>query len=149
MEQKKQQKAFTIREQIANLEALNLTINDKTFAMNFLNDVSYFRFIKAYSLGLKPKNGPYYDDVTFEQLVDLYRFNAKFRQLLFTQIEKVEINLRCRISNYFSLTYGVLGYKDNTNFSDTNYHTLFLNDIHNEINRNKRAPFIKNFQATG
>lgn len=147
MEFKTQQEALTVEEQIENLKIINLTINDEDFAMQFLNDVSYFRFIKAYSLGLKPKNGNYYDGVTFEQLVELYLFNANFRQLLFTQIEKVEINLRCRISNYFSSTYGVLGYKDSINFSDANYHTIFLADIQNEINRNKRAPFIKNFQS--
>ena len=146
MSTKKQQMALTIMEQIENLKALNLTIEDEDFAVQFLNDVSYFRFIKAYSLGLKPKNGNYYDGVTFEQLVELYLFNANFRQLLFAQIEKVEVNLRCRISNYFSATYGVLGYKDSKNFSNTDYHAAFLLDIQNEINRNKRAPFIKNFQ---
>ena len=146
MEQKKHQKALTIKEQIDNLKSLNLTIKDEHFATQFLNDVSYFRFIKAYSLNLKPKNGNYYDGVTFEQLVELYLFNANFRQLLFAQIEKVEINLRCRISNYFSSTYGVLGYKNVSNFADANYHTAFLIDIQSEINRNKRAPFIKNFQ---
>ncbi len=147
MERKKHQEAFTVQEQIENLKALNLTIKDEAFAMDFLNDVSYFRFIKAYSLGLKPKNGSYYDGITFEQLVELYLFNANFRQLLFAQIEKVEINLRCRVSNYFSSTYGVLGYKDSANFADTNYHAAFLTDMNSEINRNKRAPFIKNFQS--
>lgn len=146
MEQKKHQKALTVKEQIDNLKSLNLTIKDEHFATQFLNDVSYFRFIKAYSLNLKPKNGNYYDGVTFEQLVELYLFNANFRQLLFSQIEKVEINLRCRISNYFSSTYGVLGYQNASNFADESYHTAFLTDIQSEINRNKRAPFIKNFQ---
>lgn len=143
---KKLQEALTIEKQIQNLKSLNLAIKDEASAIQFLNDVSYFRFIKAYSLGLKNKNGTYYDGVTFEQLVELYLFNANFRQLLFSQIEKVEINLRCRISNYFSLIYGVLGYKDSSNFADGNYHTIFLTDCINEINRNKRAPFIKNFQ---
>lgn len=146
MEFKKLQKAMTIEEQIENLKALNLKIEDEAFAARFLNDVSYFRFVKAYSLGLKPKNGNYYDGVTFGQLVELYLFNANFRQLLFTQIEKVEINLRCRVSNHFSSVYGVLGYKNSQNFSNMNYHAIFLNDIQSEVNRNKRASFIKNFQ---
>ena len=51
------------------------------------------------------------------------------------------------MSNYFSVTYGVLGYKDSANFADEGYHAAFLTDIKNEINRNKRAPFIKNFQS--
>lgn len=146
MIKKKHEDALTIKQQINNLKSHNLIINDEDFAARFLNDVSYFRFIKAYSLGLKPKNGDYYNGITFELLVELYLFNANFRQLLFALIEKVEINLRCRVSNYFSSTYGVLGYKNSCNFTDATYHSNFLNDIQNEINRNKRAPFIKNFK---
>ncbi|MDE7313299.1 MAG: Abi family protein [Eubacterium sp.] len=145
MELKKQQEPLSVKQQIENLKALNLTIEDEAAAMNFLNDVSYFRFVKAYSLGLKPKNGSYYDGATFEQLMELYRFNSKFRQLLFPLIERVEINLRCRIANYFCCTYGVLGYKDSKNFADKAYHTAFLQDIHAEIIRNKNTPFMKNF----
>lgn len=147
MEKKKQQEPLGVAEQIGNLKALNLIIADEDYAAQFLNDVSYFRFIKAYSLGLKPKNGRYYDGVTFEQLVELYLFNANFRQMLFAQIERIEVNLRCRLSNYFSVKYGVLGYKDSANFADAVYHSTFLADIEAEINRNRRAPFIKNFQT--
>ena len=68
-----------------------------------LNDISYFRLIKAYSLNLKPRNGNYYTGVTFEHIVELYLLNSNFRQLIFPEIEKVEINVRCRISNFFAL----------------------------------------------
>ncbi|MDE6185981.1 MAG: hypothetical protein K2G39_11210, partial [Lachnospiraceae bacterium] len=44
------------------------------------------------------------------------------------QIGKVERNLRCRLSNYFSVTYGVLGYKNPNNFSEITYHN-FLNQL--------------------
>ncbi|WP_302938095.1 Abi family protein [Megamonas funiformis] len=146
MSLKKHESALTIEEQVNNLKSLNLIIKDEQLAKDFLNDISYFRFIKSFSIGLKPKNGNYYDNISFKQLEELYLFNAEFRQILFTQIEKVEINLRCRISNYFCLKYGVLGYKDSNNFSNRKYHTAFLNEISIEINRNKRVPFIYNFR---
>lgn len=88
---KQQQIPLSVNQQIDNLKALNLTIQDESLAASFLNDVSYFRFIKAYSLGLKPKNGSYYSGTTFEQLMELYLFNSNFRQLLFPLIERVEI----------------------------------------------------------
>ena len=110
-----------------------------------LNDISYFRLIKAYSLNLKPKNGQYNANVTFEQILDLYLFNANFRQLIFPEIEKIEINVRCRISNYFASKYGVLGYLDSENFNDKEYYKTFLNDIDDEIRRNSKALFVKNF----
>ena len=143
---KKQQRPLTVPEQIENLKQLKLQIDDESFATQFLNHVSYFRFIKAYSLGLKPRNGCYSDSVTFEHLVDLYEFNTEFRQLLFPQIEKIEVTLRCRLSNYFCVTYGVLGYQDPQNFSSSVFHHSFMQEAQNEIKRNRRAPFIKNFQ---
>lgn len=133
-ELKEQQSPLTVDEQIENLKSLKLEIPDEKFAREFLNDVSYFRFIKAYSLGLKPKNGNYYEGVAFDKLVELYRFNSNLRALLFPLVERVEINLRCRISNYFCTKYGVLGYKDKNNFAL--YPDKFAQDIEREINRN-------------
>ena len=137
--------AMNIEEQIDNLKEIGLIIDDIEYAKSFLNDVSYFRLIKAYSLGLKPKNSDYYKGITFEEIVQLYLFNANFRQLLFAQIEKIEVNLRCRISNYFSIKYGVLGYKNADNF--VIYYNDFVEDMEKEINRNSKAPFVKNFKT--
>lgn len=139
--------AMNIEEQIDNLKEIGLIIDDIEYAKSFLNDVSYFRLIKAYSLGLKAKNSDYYKGITFEEIVQLYLFNANFRQLLFAQIEKIEVNLRCRISNYFSIKYGVLGYKNADNFVNGIYFNDFVEDMEKEINRNSKAPFVKNFKT--
>ena len=147
MEVKPHQVPISVEEQIANLKQLGLIIDDEEKAKKFLNDVSYFRLVKAYCLGLKKKNGNFYNGVTFEKIVELYLFNANFRQSLFSKIEKVEVNLRCRLSNYFSLKYGALGYEDSKNFSSKEYHEQFMEDIKIEISRNKKAPFVKNFQT--
>lgn len=145
-EYKKHQPAITIEEQIDNLKTNGLVVKDEEYARKILNDISYFRLIKAYSLNLKVKNGKYYEGVTFEQIVELYLFNANFRQILFPEIEKVEINLRCRIANYFSLKYGPLGYLNENNFENSEYHSEFLNEIEDELRRNYKTPFVKNFR---
>ena len=145
-ELKQHQPSMSIDEQVENLKSLGLIINDEEYAKRILNDISYFRLIKAYSLGFKPKNGKYNEGVTFEQIVDLYLFNANFRQITFSVIEKIEVNVRCRIANYFADTYGVLGYKDPANFVGEEYHHTFLADIEEEIRRNTRAPFVRNFK---
>ena len=142
---KKQQPPMTIDEQIANLQEKGLIIENEDFAKSFLNDVSYFRLIKAYSLGLKERNGNYYDNIRFEDIVNLYLFNANLRQQIFFQIEKVEVNLRCRLSNYFCEKYDVLGYENASNFINTVHHDELLDDIQREATRNKKSPFVKNF----
>ena len=69
---KQHQPPMTIDEQIENLKAIGLIVADEEYAKKILNDISYFRLIKAYSLNLKEKNGNYRDKVTFEQIVELY-----------------------------------------------------------------------------
>ena len=146
MERKVHQPAMNVDEQIENLKSKGLLIQDEDYAKSFLNDVSYFRVIKAYSLGLKEKNGIYHEDVTFEQIVSLYLFNSNFRQTLFPLIERVEINLRCRVSNYISSKYGILAHLEPSIFANRiEYYAQFLEDIQKEIARNKRSPFVKNF----
>ena len=146
MDKKEHQIPLSVEDQIINLQQINLQISDPKCANDFLNDVSYFRLIKAFSLGLKPRNGNYHNGITFYQIVELYKYNCDFRQLLFPLIERIEVNLRCRIANYFSLKYGVLGYECPENFVDPEYHKEFLDDVEDEIRRNLRSPFVRNFQ---
>ena len=93
---------MTIDEQVENLKNNGLIVDDEEYAKRILNDISYFRLVKAYSLNLKPKNGNYDKKTTFREIVDLYLFNANLRQIIFPEIEKIEVNVRCRIANYFS-----------------------------------------------
>jgi len=83
---KAHQPSMTVDKQIANLRLKGLIIDDVDYARSILNDISYFRLIKAYSLGLKAKNGNYYDSVRFENIVQLYLFDSNFRQSLFPQL---------------------------------------------------------------
>lgn len=146
MELKQHQPPLKIPEQIENLKSLGLKIENEEYAVKVLNDISYFRLIKAYSLTLKERNDNYNGSTTFEEIVELYLFNANLRQLIFTKIEQIEVNLRCRIANHFSCQYGVIGYQDKTNFRQPERHEDFLADINTELKRNSKAPFVKNFQ---
>lgn len=145
-ELKKHQPPMTIDEQVENLKSIGLIVDDEAYAKKILNDISYFRLVKAYSLNLKTKNGCYNKQTTFKEIVDLYLFNANLRQIIFPEIEKVEINVRCRLANFFAEQYDVLGYLQAENFANENYHAEFLKDINEEIERNSKAPFVRNFR---
>ena len=143
---KNQQKPLSIKKQIENIKDIGLIVENEPLAASFLNNVSYFRFIKAYSLGLKCKNNTYNNGVTFNGLKELYLFDTQLRHLIFLQIEHLEVSLRCRISNYFSINYGPLAYNESCNFANQNYHASFILEVKKEINRNRCTPFIHNFQ---
>jgi abortive infection bacteriophage resistance protein len=131
---------ISIETQIQNLIDKNLIITNVEFAKSFLIEVSYYRFIKAYSLGLKDEEGNYKENISFEIIADLYNFNTHLRQILFPIIEYVEISLRCKVSNYFSLKHGNLGYKSPSNFNNIEYFNIFTQELSNEISRNKTYP---------
>ena len=94
-EQKIHQPPMTIEEQVEKL-----------------NDISYFRLIKVYSLNLKPRNGNYYTGVTFEHIVELYLLNSNFRQLIFPEIEKVENLVNEQIKRDLPVTCEEMSYED-------------------------------------
>ena len=52
-EVKQHQPPMTIDEQIENLKNIGLIVEDEEYAKRILNDISYFRLIKAYSLILR------------------------------------------------------------------------------------------------
>lgn len=145
-ELKQHQPPMTIEEQVENLKSIGLIVDDEEYAKKILNDISYFRLVKAYSINLKPKNGNYDNKTTFKEIVNLYLFNSNLRQIIFPEIEKIEINVRCRMANYFAQQYGVLGYLEAENFENEEYHKEFLEDIKQEIGRNLKAPFVCNFR---
>lgn len=56
---KKQQKPLEVKDQVKNLKSIGLIIKDENEAEKLLNDISYFRIVKGYSLGLKDKKRGY------------------------------------------------------------------------------------------
>ena len=100
---------------IANLKTDGLSVNDENFAEDFLTNVSYFRF-NAYLRPFEDVNGSirFKPNATFDKAVALYLFDAEFRNLLFSAIQLVEISLRSKIINQFSLAHGAFGFIDST-----------------------------------
>ena len=91
---------------LANLQNEGLAIMDERKAFAFLENVSYFRFA-AYLQPLKASDKhAYKENATFEKAMRLYEFDAKLRTQLFSAIQKIEISLRAKVINQFSLTYG-------------------------------------------
>ena len=142
---KSHQAPIDVNEQIENLISLDLKIEDKDYAKSVLNRVSYYRIVKAYSITLK-ENGKYIDGTTFENIVDLYLFDMELRHILFSLIEHIEVHLRAVITNYFSLKYGNFGYKDLSNYKKKNFQKSTIKELEREIKRNKKSPFIHNFE---
>ncbi|MBR2295303.1 MAG: Abi family protein [Clostridiales bacterium] len=136
---------INVEEQIENLKRLHLIIEDEEAAKAVLNRISYYRLIKAYSSSLKNREtGVYKKGTTFNHIYRLYEFDNELRYILFPLFERIEVTLRCRITNHFCTKYGALGYHESTNFG-ANYDNLY-SKICNAIGiASENSPSINHF----
>ncbi len=128
---------------LANLKGKGLVIEDEEKAIAFLGYVSYFRFA-AYLWPFKMNDDTerYKPTATFEKAMALYEFDAKLRMLLFSTIQKIEISLRSKIINQFSLAHGAFWFSDPELAVDKHKFTENLSTLDRELQRSK-DDFIK------
>ncbi|MGD9716415.1 MAG: Abi family protein [Sulfuricurvum sp.] len=112
--------AKTFEEQLQHLKEKNLIITNEAYALKKLSHINYYR-LSAYFLPLQhPKaselDGIFVDDVRFEDVLELYFFDAELRKIVFKAIESIEVYFRTQIAYHHSLAYGAFGYLDPANF---------------------------------
>lgn len=127
---------------IAQMKSKGLTILNESYASDFLDNVSYFR-LAAY---LRPMEidvfHNYKPGSTFENGVLLYEFDSQLRHLIFNAIQKIEISLRARIINKFSLKHGATWFLNSDLAIDKHNFTDNLSTLERELKRSKED-FIK------
>lgn len=125
------------------LKERGLLIEDEEKACRYLEHVSYFRFASY----LRPmeqdsKSHKYKPTASFEKARSLYEFDMKLRESLFSAIQQIEISLRTKIINKFSLAYGPMWFINESLATDKHKYVENLNTIEREIQRSK-DDFIK------
>lgn len=128
---------------ITILKERGLLIGDEKAATLFLEDVSYFRFA-AY---LRPMEQDVHthtfkSNATFENALALYTFDEKLRILIFGAIQKIEVSLRARIINQFSISHGAYWFADASLAIDKHKFADNLGVLERELLRTKED-FIK------
>lgn len=133
----------TFKEQLNILESRGLIIDDDQEAISFLERVNYYR-LSAYGLNLKRSDNyeKFKKGTSFRQLVALYNFDRKLRELLIGKLEMIEISFRTHIAYYLAHTYGSLGYKDPNNFRSLEHHQEFINNLDRLIHENRHELFV-------
>ena len=134
---------LSIADQIARLKAQGLVINDEELATKILGEVSYFRFA-AY---LRPMEADkqthqFKPGSTFENAVALYEFDNALRQLLFTAIQRIEVALRSKIIQHFSMRHGTFWFMQMPLHDSEHRFLENLGALDREVSRSKED-FIK------
>ncbi|MCR5742978.1 MAG: Abi family protein [Lachnospiraceae bacterium] len=137
----------TIEEQIKILKTRGLIISDEDKASKLLSSLNYYR-LSAYSLTLR-KNDSFYDNVSFDDIIQIYNFDMELRAALMYLLESVEISMRTNIAYFFAEKYGPLGYYDSSNFDDTDRFNAFEDEYQKAIDEyGNTEAFVKHHKKT-
>ncbi len=135
---------------LALLKSRGLTVNDSAKAESYLRRIGYFRFSAyLYPLLTIPKDKHIFKNgSTFNQALNMYRFDRQLRLLMFNQIEKIEIAIRSAIVNITSRETGNPFWMTDPNcFYDNNQFQKALQYIDDELLKSKED-FIAHFSNT-
>ena len=140
---------LTVHEHIELLKARGLQFPNEERAARYLQNISYFRLSGyMYPFLADKKQHQYKSNSSFDDIVNLYRFDRELRVLIFSTIEKIEIAIRAQITNSFAVdAKNPFWYTDINNFSISTEHKDFLNNTSAVIKRSTDV-FIKHFTDT-
>lgn len=133
-------------DQIKKLNERGLKFNDEDKATHYLSNISYYR-LRAYTYPFQDNidpDHPFTNDVSFEEIIDLYVFDRRLRLLVFNAIEKIEIALRTKIIYYFSLSYGSHFHENPELYRNPDSCASGLVKLYKEIDRSTED-FIKHY----
>lgn len=131
-------------EQIKLLERRGLTIINETQAINFLQEISYYR-LSAYFLPYQQTKDRFNEGTTFDQIIQTYSFDRDLRLLVFDCIERIEIAIRTQLIYQMALHHNDSHWQDNqAHFVQPYYNKIGnkvdpYNDLQSIISKAKTA----------
>ncbi|MCB0543984.1 MAG: Abi family protein [Saprospiraceae bacterium] len=140
--------ALQIPEQIRLLQSRGLLIDDFVKAESYLSHISYYR-LRAYTYPFQDNTDsshPFHPGVTFDDVLNVYRFDRKLRILVFDAIERIEIALRTQIIYHCSLVHGSHFYQRGALYRNRQN---FIKDLKTADKEAKRSTevFIKHYKS--
>lgn len=131
-------KAFTLEEQVAQLQFRGLQIKHPRIAEKYLINISYYRLGEYwYVMQSDKENHIFKPNSNFMDVIALYNFDAELRLLLFDMIEKIEISLRTKLIYYLSHEVDPWWFQNFDLFTDSKALVKTLSNLEDEISRTK------------
>ena len=99
---------ISFQNQVTKLKERGLKFDNEANAILCLSNISYYR-LRAYTYPFQDNcdpNHPFNIEVTFEEIIALYKFDRKLCQLVFEALEKIEIATRTQIIYQWAMVRG-------------------------------------------
>lgn len=142
--------SLSAAQMIQKLQSDGLQFTDTKRAERYMQTIGYFR-LKAYMhpFLLTPKSAHHFKpDTYFDYVLLLYRFDKKLRLLIFNELEKIEVALRCAIVNTVTDNSGsIFWMTEAQHFSSSARYEQSITLIRKELSAT-REDFVVNFRRT-
>ena len=132
--------AKTLDELINILESRGLVIGDRDNARSQLSMIGYYR-LSGYSLGLR-NNDVSRPNVSFSEIVQIYKFDGQLRKMMYGIIEPIEIQMRALVANSLALKYGNIAHRDPSLYINPVSHQKFIDIYEKSLCEMSRVAFV-------
>ncbi|KIA88496.1 Abi family protein [Kaistella jeonii] len=130
-------------EHIKLLRERGLIIDDEHRAEKYLDSIGYYR-LTGYMFHLQDKNdnNKFVTNSNYDEIINLYKFDKALRGIISEYIERIEVCVRAKLSNKYSIKYGFYWYLDQNLFADHRSHEIIINEIFNAFSDPKERFLI-------
>lgn len=127
---------LTYKEQLDQLKQRGMFVENEAKALHLLQHVSYYRLSGYWFPLLKDKKQHFFkENATFNTAFKLYCFDRQLRQMVLSEIEKIEVAIRAKIVFIMAEKYGPFWFQDGGIFKNLVMHANSLSKIGEEFNR--------------
>ncbi|GHV62489.1 hypothetical protein FACS1894195_4480 [Bacteroidia bacterium] len=120
---------------------------DENKASHLLENISYYRLSGYwYPLLADKQMHIFKPDTNFEAAFSLYKFDRELRQLIISELEKVEIAVRSKMAFVLSMGNDAFWIENDSLFVDLTKHHATLTKIKDELSRSDEE-FILSFKS--
>ena len=137
--------SLSYQEQLDKLVKRGLTINYPDKALHLLENLSYYRLSGyLYPMLKEPKEEhKFKENSTFENAFKIYCFDRELKQLLSSEIEKIEVSFRAKITYILSHKYDSFWYTYEKLFKSIDTHRRSLEGTNTMVNDSTEDFVIK------
>jgi abortive infection bacteriophage resistance protein len=138
---------ITYSSQIQQLKSFGMKFADENKALHLLEKIGYYRLGGYwYPLLADKTNHAFKANTYFEAAFNLYKFDRELRQLLISELEKIEVAVRSKMAYVLSLAHNAFWIEDATLFANPIVHQSTMAKIREELNRSDEE-FILSFKS--
>lgn len=143
---KYEKKPLTIDEHVEILKERKLNVENIDRVKKYLTNVGYYR-LTGYMYHLQVNDGTheFKEGISFDDVLSHYHFDKKLRSIFTEYLERIEVSLRAKLTDYYSVNHGFYWFTQYELYGDKVVYEIINKEI-SETFENPQERFLKSFK---